>query len=418
MVPDILSLSWVPVPSVGRLFHCIARRYNTFIMTQATDEMLDAPDPIDQEPEAQELELDSPVEKIESEIEDATTSPAAYEIVSIPSDFTLEGLVLKWNKKPRQLEIPGFQRKFVWTHRQASRLIESFLLGLPVPALFLYADPDTGVQQVIDGQQRLMSVIQFFEGQFKNASMKKGRRFRLVGLAEGSPYSNCTSKDLEKQYPGKFAKLNDAVMRAFSIKQLDPNDATSIYHIFERLNTGGSRLIGQEIRNCVYHGTLNELINALNGDCNWRMIIGKPSPDSRMRDVEMILRFVALYFYVETYKKPMKDFLSTAMKNKRNLPAVEADALGATFRDTCARIIAALGDQPFHGDGGKMNPAVFDAVFTTIARHAGQLPADVKDRHDALLNSKEFKDNASHRTTDVKAVEERFKLARTLLFGA
>src|SRR5687768_5498618 len=113
-------------------------------MTQAT---LDGPDPIGNEPDAQELELDSPVEQIASEVEDATSSPASYEIVSIPSDFTLEGLVIKWNKKPRQLEIPGFQRKFIWTHRQASRLIESFLLGLPVPALFLYADPDTGAQQ-------------------------------------------------------------------------------------------------------------------------------------------------------------------------------------------------------------------------------------------------------------------------------
>jgi hypothetical protein len=69
-------------------------------MTQATDEMLDAPDPIDQEPEAQELEQDSPVEKIESEIEDATTSPAAYEIVSIPSDFTLEGRRVGIRKDP------------------------------------------------------------------------------------------------------------------------------------------------------------------------------------------------------------------------------------------------------------------------------------------------------------------------------
>src|SRR5438132_10084544 len=113
----------------------------------------------------------------------------------------------------------------------------------------------------------------------------------------------------------------------------------------------------------------------------------------------------------------MKDFLSKAMKTKRNMPEVEAEALGKTFRDTCAKIVVGLGDEPFHVTRG-MNPAVFDAVFTTIAKHPGALPADIKDRHDSLLNSKEFTDNASYRTTDVKAVEERLKLARTRLFDA
>ena len=92
------------------------------------------PDPteteqLDNEPDVVELEQDSPIEPIKSEVEDAASSSSHYEIVSIPADYTLEGLVTKWKKK--QLVIPGFQRKFVWTQRQSSRLIESFLLGLP-----------------------------------------------------------------------------------------------------------------------------------------------------------------------------------------------------------------------------------------------------------------------------------------------
>jgi len=375
----------------------------------------DSTDPLDSEPDVQELEKESPIEHIESEIEDATYSPSHYEIVSIPADYTIEGLATKWHKG--QLKIPGFQRKFVWTQRQASRLIESFLLGLPVPALFLYADPQTGEQQVIDGQQRLMSVVQFFDGAFKNAKMAKERVFRLVGLGEASPYTRCTAKDLEERFSSKFAKLNDAVMRAFVIKQLDPDDATSIYHIFERLNTGGSQLIGQEIRNCVYHGRLNELLNSLNGDDNWRKIIGKSVSDARMRDTEMILRFVALYFFADKYKKPMKDFLSTAMKQKRNLSEADAELLGATFRETCARIVTSLGERPFHISRG-MNPAVFDAVFTAIAKHPDPLPADLKERYGALVASQEFKSSASYRTTDADAVARRLELSRTSLFEA
>lgn len=371
---------------------------------------------LDNEPDVEALAKDSPLEAIESEREDAASTSSHYEIVSIPADFTLEGLIAKWKKG--QLTIPGFQRKFIWTQRQASRLIESFLLGLPVPSLFLYADPDTGELQVIDGQQRLMSIVQFFEGNFKNAKMLKAKMFRLVGLGEGSPYRNLNVHELEEQFPAKFAKLNDAVMRAFMIKQLHPDDATSVYHIFERLNTGGSVLLGQEIRNCVYHGRLNDLLNSLNTNASWRKIIGKPNPDDRMRDVEMILRFVALYFYADEYKKPMKDFLSRAMKKKRNLPESEAKALAATFETTCAEIVAVLGEQPFHKNGGRMNPAVFDAIFTTIAQHDGELPKNIKDRCDSLIYEEDFATNASYRTTDVSAVAARLRLARTRLFDA
>ncbi len=374
------------------------------------------PEPLENEPDVQALEDNSPVEPIESEREDAASTTSHYEIVSIPADFTLEGLLTKWKKG--QLKIPGFQRKFVWTQRQASRLIESFLLGLPVPSLFLYADPDTGDQQVIDGQQRLMSVVQFFEGTFKNAKMANGKMFRLIGLGEDSPYSNLNSHELEERLPAKFAKLNDAVMRAFIVKQLDPNDATSVYHIFERLNTGGTILLGQEIRNCVYHGKLNDLLNRLNTDPAWREIIGKDMPDDRMRDVEMILRFVALYFFADDYKKPMKDFLSTVMKKKRNLPEDEARSLAETFRTTCTKVVAILGGRAFHKDGGRMNAAVFDAIFTAIAERVNDLPEDLRDRCDSLMYDEEFKTNASRRTTDTSAVARRLELARARLFNA
>lgn len=370
---------------------------------------------LDDEPDVKALEDNSPIERIQSEIEDSVCAPSHYDIVSIPADYTLEGLVSKWKKK--QLSVPGFQRKYVWTQRQASRLIESFILGLPVPALFLYTDPDSGEQQVIDGQQRLLSVVKFFEGRFKNANMTTERVFRLAGLDGESPYKNCTITDIEEQHPAKFAKLNDAVMRAFIIKQLDPDDATSIYHIFERLNTGGSQLLGQEIRNCVYHGRLNKLLNELNEDSNWRKIIGKPTPDGRMRDVEMILRFVSLFYFSDEYKKPMKDFLSWAMKKKRNLPKEEADELDVTFRDSCARIVETLGSHPFHGHSG-MNPAMFDAVFTAVAEHPGQLASDFKSRFVALVKSDEFKTNSSFRTTDAEPVANRLSLARTRLFDA
>ncbi len=147
--------------------------------------------------------------------------------------------------------------------------------------------------------------------------------------------------------------------------------------------------MGQEIRNCVYHGSLNELIGRLNKNAEWRRIIGTEAPDARMRDVEMILRFVSLYYFAEEYKKPMKDFLSKSMRKKRNILEEESKQLEFTFNTTCSRIVTSLGDKPFHRDRG-MNPAVFDAVFTTVARHPEKLPADIVNRLKTLMLSRTY----------------------------
>jgi hypothetical protein len=359
------------------------------------------------------IDEDSPIESLPSEKADSESTSSHYEIVSIPADFTLEGLVAKLEKK--LLVIPGFQRKYIWTQRQASRLVESFLLGLPVPALFLYADTDTGALQVIDGQQRLTSIFQFFNGAFQNASMAKPKIFNLVGLGDDSQYADMTAKQLKDESPATFAKLNDSVMRAFMIKQLDPNDATSVYHIFERLNTGGTVLQGQEIRNCVYHGSLNDLINEMNTSREWREILGKDKLDSRMRDTEMILRFVSLYYFEKDYKKPMKDFLSVSMKKKRNISMPEAQVLRDLFIFTCRRIVTALGIRPFHLGSSRMNPAIFDAVFTVVAQHTEDLPKDFRERFHNLVASTNFKENSSYRTTDVEEVTQRLHIARQFL---
>ncbi len=256
-------------------------------------------------------ENDELIEKIESEIEDQESEPSTYSIVTYPADYTLEGLVGKF--KNHSIKIPGFQRKFVWTIKQFSRLIESFLLGLPVPSIFLYTEPETNKLLVVDGQQRLLSIVYFFDGYFGRETRGKRSVFKLTGLNDKSPYLGKTHSDLQSD-EAALNTLNDSVLRAFVIKQLNPNDSTSIYHVFERLNTGGTQLVGQEIRNCVYHGPFNELLIDLNKNSNWRKVFGKTQEDKRQRDSELVLRFFALYYSAEKYDKPMKDFLSNYMK--------------------------------------------------------------------------------------------------------
>ena len=105
-------------------------------------------------------EYNEGMEELESEINDLDSVPTAYEVITYPADFTLEGLVNKYRKGT--MIVPGFQRNYVWNIKQASRLIESFLLGLPVPAIFLFTDATKNEQLVLDGQQRLKTLVYFF----------------------------------------------------------------------------------------------------------------------------------------------------------------------------------------------------------------------------------------------------------------
>ena len=107
-------------------------------------------------------------------------------LTPIRQTFTLEVLHKKW--KDKEIEIPDFHRQFVWKQVKSSKLIESFLIGLPVPSIFLYTERETQKFLVIDGQQRLRSVFYFFEGFF--GEEMKGRRtvFQLKGLSDKSKY--------------------------------------------------------------------------------------------------------------------------------------------------------------------------------------------------------------------------------------
>ncbi|MGH8615444.1 MAG: DUF262 domain-containing protein [Gammaproteobacteria bacterium] len=123
---------------------------------------------------------DLELEPITSEDEDYESAPPDYQISTYPADFTLEVLHLKW--KADDILIPEFQRGFVWKQVQASKLIESFLVGLPVPAVFLYSERQSQKFFVIDGQQRLKSICYFFEGYYGPETQGARRVFRLTGF--------------------------------------------------------------------------------------------------------------------------------------------------------------------------------------------------------------------------------------------
>ena len=346
-------------------------------------------------------ETDDIVEAIDSEVEDAAAAVPIYTINSYPTDPTLELLCMRWQRD--EIQIPRFQRGWVWTHTQASQLIESFLLGLPVPGIFLYREPTNQKLLVIDGQQRLRAIRGFFDGHLPNVS-----DFYLRDVDarwEGKRYGDLIEPDR--------IRLRDAVLRAIVVEQTVPNDNSSVYHIFERLNTGGTHLNPQEVRNSAAHGPFNDLIAELNNNSDWRLIFGRPVPDTRMRDVELIVRFCALLEGSEQYSKPMKEFLNHFMKKHQT--DISDQPYRSNFVETAERVVAALGPRPFHIRRG-LNAAVFDSVMIAFAR-SGKPPIDIESRWATLLENPSFDDATRSSTTDMDTVKRRIEIATHVLFN-
>jgi len=345
------------------------------------------------------------IEKIPSEIKDQEMEVIVYKIANYPADYTLQGLYDKWNKDDKDILIPQFQRGFVWTMSQASKLIESFLLGLPVPSIFLYKEKDSQKLLVIDGQQRLRTIFGYFSNTFPDTK-------KPFCLQDVNPkWINKTFVDLDES---DKRRLKDSVLRAIIVEQLDPKDNTSIFHIFQRLNTGGTILRPQEVRNCIYQGAFNDLLKELNQNKSWRKIIGLPKPDKRMRDIELILRFFALLYEYKEYKKPMKDFLSDFMyryKNKKD----KIKEFKEIFESTVSSIEKRLRQYPFRVKVG-LNASVLDSVMVAFALNLNSIPKDIKQRHEKLLEDKTYIECIYKFTTDEKIIKQRISLAIDKLF--
>lgn len=351
-------------------------------------------------------------DEIQTEIDESEEDEVLvkYDIATYPSDFTLSGIYDKWNES--EIEIPSFQRKFVWKINQSSLLIESFLLGLPVPPVFFYIDEENK-NIVIDGQQRILSCIFYFEGYFGDESLHGKRQvFRLKGLDEKSPYHN---KKFEELKESDKRKLKGSVLRAINVRQLSPSGKTSIYHIFERLNTGGTPLKPQEIRNVVFRGPFNKLLARLNEDKNWRTILGKKTFDKHQKDIEFVLRIFALSAYFSDYEKPMKEFLNNMMEKDRRGTSKNVNNFSKLFPLAAEKIVKTLGEKPFHVRG-PLNTSVLDSVFCTIINNLKKIPKDLKDRYEALKADDNFYDMTTIGTTDTKVVNLRFEYVKNFLF--
>lgn len=239
-----------------------------------------------------------------------------------------------------------------------------------------------------------------FEPTEKKFSLKKVQKPFL-----GETYKSLTEEDRRR--------LDDSILHATIVHQDQPSDDdSSIYEIFERLNTGGVRLSPQEIRTCIYHGELVDLLRELNNVPSWRAIYGPPS--SRMRDQELILRFLALRFG-GAYVEYMAAFLNMYAGSNRHLHHQGAEEITRAFTNAIDLAYSALSTTAFR-PRGPFNAAVFDAVMVGLARRLEYGPvtvaeAEIRERYDDLLSNPEFVNATETGTAHQESVEARLARA-------
>jgi len=368
-----------------------------------------------------ELGFENPLEE---EVLEEDVQSGRNKIYTEQGDPEIESLYNKW-KRGKLIIQPDFQRQFVWDSKKSSRLIESALLDIPLPVVYISQEKD-GNEYVIDGQQRLTSFFSFIDGKFPDAS-----DFRLSGLKVFAEYNRKYFVDLpdEEQDKVRYCKIRTITFR----KESDPNLK---FEIFERLNTGSVSLNDQELRNCIYRGQYNQVLKKLAAGSEFMTLMGMSKPDKRMKDIELVLRFSAFYHQTYlNYKPPMRSFLNREMEKYQFISDSDSVELESAFKNSISIIKSVLGDNAFkryykgtdsnpngHWEPKKFNASVFDILMYCFAREdKNKVYQNLDAVREALIylmtSDQEFIDSIELSTSSIQAVTKRFDKWRAALQG-
>lgn len=347
--------------------------------------------------------------------EEVLIAPEDNRIHTSCGDLKIKSLYEKEKRGGLVLQ-PDFQRQYVWDAAKASKLIESAILRIPLPIIYLSEEQD-GKEYVIDGQQRLTSFFSFIDGQFPD-----GKVFKLSGLNVRSELNGKKFSDLSEELQNKvhYYKIRVITFQKDSSENLK-------FEIFERLNTGSVQLNDQELRNCLYRGYFNDALKEMAEDPDFMFICGLKAPDKRMKDKELVLRFCAFYHKTYlNYKAPMRNFLNSEAREKCDISGKELAELKLAFKNACQIIRSAFGTNSFKrfykGKDGqpngywepkKFNTSLYDILMYSFAREdKNKVYQNLDSVKEALVflmtEDQEFVDSIELSTSSVQAVTLRF----------
>lgn len=293
---------------------------------------------------------------------------------------------------------PDFQRKYVWKDDFASKLIESILLNIPIPPCYLSQNEEFELD-VIDGQQRLFSVYRFVTNQFALTSLD------VLTELNGKRFFEIPSRS---QRQIKTHSLRCVLITNESHPEVK-------FNVFERLNTNTVPLNQQELRNCIFRGSLNNLLKSISHEAKWLEVLGKKAPDNRMRDEELILRFFAFQIGgLDGYKTPQKYWLNETARKGMKFSSAEIQNLQQKWTLALENsLIWNTASTCFRRPGGKIiNKALFDLVMYQASKitevQAMASKDTVQSKIQLLLSDVTFDDLISRAVDHTSRTKTRF----------
>lgn len=316
----------------------------------------------------------------------------------------------KWERE--LIQMPDFQRKYVWKIAQQSLFIESILLNFPLPPLYINKNLK-GKYIVVDGRQRITTLRRFLKNEF-----------RLEGLKAFPDLNGKNFEDLKVIDSNYQSRIEDKKLLVYLIQPTVPLEM--VYDIFNRINTGGTQLERQEIRNCIYLGKATKFLQKLASKENFKKAIDYGISDNRAKDQEAILRYLSfrLFDYKLDYKNSMNDFVENTMKHiNGHLSDIDLNNLENDFDKAMNFTFDFFGKRnfriPTNDTRGRINIAIFETVAGYFAsknkNFLKENKAQIKANFSMLLNDNKYLDAVQFSTGDKRRVSARFDKVFDLL---
>ena len=359
-------------------------------------------------------------ETLDPSISGKTTIDSVYPnaVLNIVRDTaSVFQLKRKWERKPPSLDLtPPFQRELVWSTRQKCELIESILMGIPLPAFYMREDIN-GVYIVVDGKQRLSTLFDFIDG-----------KFRLDNLCILRDKNKCYFKDLS---PVEQNKIEDYSLNVNVIKS--PTDDRVTFDLFDRVNRSGTKLNNQEMQNALYQGTSTKLIDELAKIEPFLKATEKSLPKKHMKDRYFVLRFIAFYLWQEQrsvdmetrekleYKSNVEDFLGKTMRylNTLSIDDFAIRDIKNMFRFVMKRsteVILPLGGFRLPVEEGKqrrpLNMAFFESLSYLLSKTSDKSNAEIEGIYKELLQNKEYISTLTYSVDSTQQIQKRYQVIR------
>lgn len=342
----------------------------------------------------------------DSQLPDPESTPIRdRRVVTQPYDLAIDAIVGQVDDRILYLrplsDRPRFQRQYVWTDKLASKLVESVLLSVPIPPCYLSENDDFELD-VIDGQQRIFSLYRFVDNQFKLSGLE------ALPELNGLRFHEIPSRERRR--------IQTYTLRCVVVKNESHPEVK--FEIFERLNTNTVPLNAQELRNCIYRGPLNQLLEDISYSEDWLKIRKRKSPDKRLSDEELILRFFSYFILgLNSYKTPQKIWLNETAKLGRKFSEQRVEELRTVWDEAISFVLSIFKhEEAFRRPGSTaINRALFDLLMFSGVKHGSKVPdkqfvLNVTDRFFDVLEDEEFQDLISRAVDHKSRTLRRFEI--------